>query len=65
MNPPGLLTILTAAALLVACAAPIPPHSSEAPPEASSAPGANQPSIVESTSAEYEGESSSAGSSGR
>lgn len=64
MKPTLLLSAL-AATLLLGCAAPIPPHSSEAPPEATPAPSANRPSNVESTSAEYDERSGSTGSSAR
>jgi hypothetical protein len=59
-----LLAALARTAIL-GCAAPIPPHSSEAPPEARPAPSANQPSNVETTSAEYDSRSGSTGSSAR
>ena len=60
-----ILPALIAATAVAGCAAPIPPHSSEAPPEARPAPSANQPSNVETTSAEYDRPSSSTGSSAR
>jgi hypothetical protein len=60
------LIAVLAAALAGACAAPIPPLFSEPPREASPPPpSVNQPSSVESTSAEYETPASSTGSSTR
>lgn len=58
------LAVLIAVAALGACA-PIPPRFSESPPEAKPATSVNQPSQAESTAAEYEGPSSSTGSSTR
>jgi hypothetical protein len=65
MRFPVYPAVLVAAAMAGACAAPIPPRFSESPPEARPAPSVNQPSTVESTSAEYETPSSSTGSSTR
>jgi hypothetical protein len=65
MNPCTSLAVLAAAAMVSACAAPIPPRNSEAPEQATPAPSVNQPSMVEGTSAEYDTPSSSTGSSAR
>ena len=65
MKTHTLLAVLLAA-MVGACAAPIPPRFSEPPREASPPPSSvNQPSTVESTSAEYDTPSSSTGSSTR
>jgi hypothetical protein len=61
-------TILLAALALAAlqgCSNPIPPRFSESPPQPKPERSANQPSTVETTSSEYEGNSSSTGSSTR
>ena len=65
MKPTMILLPALAMTAILGCAAPIPPHSSESPPEARPAPSANQPSNVETTSAEYDRPSSSTGSSTR
>jgi uncharacterized lipoprotein YajG len=59
------LLALLAAALVGACAAPIPPRFSDPPREVAPQSSVNQPSTVESTSAEYDTPSSSTGSSTR
>jgi hypothetical protein len=60
-----ILLAVLAAALVGACAAPIPPRFSDPPREAAPQSSVNQPSTVESTSAEYDTPSSSTGSSTR
>jgi hypothetical protein len=66
MKPTSLAIILATAGALVACAAPIPPRFSDPPREESPPPrSVNQPSQVESTAAEYDGQSGSTGSSTR
>lgn len=59
------ISLAVVAAMVGACAAPIPPRDSEAPEQAMPAPSVNQPSAAESTAAEYETPSSSTGSSAR
>ena len=61
------LTILSALALaaIQGCTNPIPPRFSESPPQPKPEHSANQPSTVETTSSEYEGNSSSTGASTR
>ena len=57
------ISLAVLAAMVGACAAPIPPRFSDPPREVTPQSSANQPSNVETTSAEYEGQSSSTGSS--
>jgi len=65
MKTHTLLAVLIAA-MVGACAAPIPPRFSEPAREASPPPpSVNQPSAAESTAAEYDTPSSSTGSSTR
>ena len=63
MKPTILLSALAMMAVL-GCA-PVAPRSSAAPGQVTPPKSANQPSMVESTSAEYDTGSSSAGSSSR
>ena len=65
MKPTTILLSAFALAALMGCSNPIPPRFSESPPQPKPERSANQPSTVESTSAEFEGNSSSTGSSTR
>lgn len=59
------ISLAVVAAMVGACAAPIPPLFSDPPREATPKPSVNQPPPAESTAAEYETQSGSMGSSAR